>query len=126
MAGKASLLTHAGRTQSLSAWAREIGLDRAAIRKRLKKGMSVVAALNPVKDTRPGKREPRPAYVRRKISDGLNRRAAALGLGGRKSFVPLYVADIEESIGFASLVYADPLELLCAVEECWRRLEVAT
>lgn len=118
------LLTHAGRSQSLSDWAREIGLDRTTIRKRLKAGLSVLAALDPAERPMP-KRGPRPAAERRKISDGLRRRAALLGLGGRKSFVPLYVADLEESIGFASVVYADPLELLCAVEECWRRLEVA-
>jgi hypothetical protein len=40
-------LTAFGRTQSLSAWAREVGVSRGAIRARLSRGLSAEAALQP-------------------------------------------------------------------------------
>jgi hypothetical protein len=122
------MVEHDGRSQSIAAWARELGLDESTIRKRLRAGWSTTAALDP-KDTRgshtrqPGRRLPE--WVKKKISASLLRRSLKLGLGVRFEFVPLFVADLEQPSGLISdsLVYHDPLELLCAIEEVSKRLE---
>lgn len=70
-------LTLNGMTQSLTAWAAQVGLDRSTIGQRLKKGWSVAAALNP-KDTRGSHQKGRrwPEWVKKKIGAGVKRAGA--------------------------------------------------
>src|SRR4051812_5652819 len=114
-------LTHAGLTQTLTQWAASLGIDRTTIQHRLKAGWSIAKALNP-KDTRGAHMSGRimPKACRRKISDTMRNR-------GSGKWVELVSLDIlllngDERQISDCLLYADPLEILCAFEAAQERL----
>lgn len=116
-------VTHRGTTQTLTQWAASLGIDRTTIRRRLKAGWSIADALNPT-DTRGahmiGRRMP--AARRRKISYSMRRR------GGSGKSAELVSLDIMSLDGDPRpqvsdcLLYADPLEILCAAETAEARI----
>lgn len=113
-------LSHDGRTQRIREWAAELGIDPGVIRQRLRKGWTVAAALNP-NDTRGAHQIGRkwPEWVKKRISEGARR---SRPVNPRPVRVPLFNLDYEEADG--SLVYADPLVLLCACETVNERMKI--
>src|SRR3954469_21417754 len=114
-------VTYAGLTQTLTQWGASIGIHPTTIRFRLKAGLSLADALNP-KDTRGAHMRGRvmPHSRRRKISETMRRR------GGTGKWAELVSLDImalngDERPISDCLLYADPLEILCAFETAQER-----
>lgn len=116
-------VTHNGQTQTLTQWGASLGIDRTTIRKRLKAGWSIADALNP-KDTRGIHQIGRkwPEWVRKKISAALKRKGRGNQRARFVSLDALYFDTEPRAQISDSLVYADPLEILCAVETAGERL----